>query len=75
MVMGRDGKQVCPGRPGRPAPPWADPRGLFLPGPEAAKRPAIKQRCIVLNDILRLVGQYSPLIYFGVLGAVPLDPR
>ena len=39
---------------------------------DAAKRPALKQGRIVLNGILRLVGQYRPLMYFGVPGAVAL---
>jgi glycosyltransferase involved in cell wall biosynthesis len=37
-----------------------------------AKRPALKQGRIVLNGILRLVGQYRPLMYFGVPGATAL---
>jgi hypothetical protein len=37
-----------------------------------AKRPALKQGRIVLNGILRLVGQYRPLLYFGVPGAIAL---
>lgn len=36
------------------------------------KRPAIKQGRIVLNGILRLIGQYRPLLYFGVPGMVTL---
>jgi glycosyltransferase involved in cell wall biosynthesis len=39
---------------------------------DAAKRPAVKQGRIVLNGILRLVGQYRPLMYFGVPGAVSM---
>jgi hypothetical protein len=37
-----------------------------------AKRPAVKQGRIVLNGILRLVGQYRPLMYFGVPGMTAL---
>ena len=37
-----------------------------------AKRPAVRQGRIVLNGILRLVGQYRPLMYFGVPGAIAL---
>ena len=39
---------------------------------DAAKRPAVKQGRIVLNGMLRLVGQYPPLMYFGVPGAIAL---
>ena len=39
---------------------------------EEAKRPAVQQGRIVLNGILRLVGQYRPLLSFGVPGMAAL---
>ena len=39
---------------------------------EGSKRPAVQQGRIVLNGILRLVGQYRPLMYFGVPGMIAL---
>ncbi len=36
------------------------------------KRPVMAQGLVVLNGILRLVGQYRPLLFFGVPGAVLL---
>jgi glycosyltransferase involved in cell wall biosynthesis len=35
---------------------------------DQAKRPAVKQGVIVLNGILRLVGQYRPLLFFSLVG-------
>ncbi len=37
---------------------------------DKAKRPAIQQGASVLNGILRLTGQYRPLLYFGATGLV-----
>jgi glycosyltransferase involved in cell wall biosynthesis len=39
---------------------------------DGSKRPAVQQGRIVLNGILRLVGQYRPLMYFGVPGMIAL---
>jgi len=39
---------------------------------DKAKRPMLKQGTIVLNGILRLIGQYRPLLYFGVPGLILL---
>lgn len=36
------------------------------------KRSAVKQGRVVLNGILRLVGQYRPLMYFGVPGFITI---
>lgn len=37
---------------------------------DKAKRPAWKQGLVVLNGILRLTGQYRPLLFFGLPGAL-----
>jgi glycosyltransferase involved in cell wall biosynthesis len=39
---------------------------------EKAKRPVIAHGLLVLNGLLRLVGQYRPLLFFGVPGLVML---
>jgi len=36
------------------------------------KRPVMQQGAIVLNGILHLVGQYRPLLFFGVPGAIAM---
>ena len=41
---------------------------------DKAKRSAYKQGLIVLNGILRLTGQYRPLLFFGLPGALLLRP-
>jgi glycosyltransferase involved in cell wall biosynthesis len=39
---------------------------------EKAKRPVVGHGLIVLNGILRLVGQYRPLLFFGMTGLLVL---
>jgi glycosyltransferase involved in cell wall biosynthesis len=40
--------------------------------PDQPKRPALVHGTLVLNGILRLVGQHRPLLYFGIPGALLL---
>jgi glycosyltransferase involved in cell wall biosynthesis len=40
---------------------------------EEAKRPVISHGLMVLNGVLRLIGQYRPLVFFGVPGHLPAD--
>jgi glycosyltransferase involved in cell wall biosynthesis len=39
---------------------------------EEAKRPVVNHGLMVLNGVLRLIGQYRPLLFFGVPGLVVL---
>jgi glycosyltransferase involved in cell wall biosynthesis len=40
--------------------------------PDRPKRPVVQQGLWVLNGVLRLTGQYRPLLFFGVPGALML---
>ena len=39
--------------------------------PDKPKRPVLSHGMMVLNGLLRIVGQYRPLLFFGFRGSWP----